>query len=43
MDNDLPVPDRARDIRRAVRVITVVFAGLAIYGGYVRYVVAKGH
>jgi hypothetical protein len=43
MDNDLPVPDRTRDIRWAVRVFTVVMAGLAIYGAYVRYVVAKGH
>jgi hypothetical protein len=43
MQNDLPVPDRARDIRWAVRIITVVFAALAIYGAYVRYVIAKGH
>jgi len=26
-----------------VRVMVVVFTGLAIYGGYVRYVIAKGH
>lgn len=25
------------------RHVTVILAGLAIYGGYVRYVVAKGH
>ncbi len=43
MDNQLPVPDRTRDIRRAIRVMTVILAGLTIYGGYVRYVVAKGH
>jgi len=43
MQNQLPVPDRTRDIRLAVRVMTVVLAALAVYGGYVRYVVAKGH
>jgi len=43
MDNNLPVPDRTRDIRWAVRIFMVVLAALAIYGGYVRYVVAKGH
>ena len=43
MDNNLPVPDRTRDIRWAVRIIMVVLAALAIYGGYVRYVIAKGH
>jgi hypothetical protein len=43
MQNNLPVPDRTRDIRVAVRVFTVVLAALAIYGAYVRYVVAKGH
>jgi hypothetical protein len=43
MNNNLPVPDRTRDIRSAVRVMTAVLTGLAIYGGYVRYVVAKGH
>jgi hypothetical protein len=43
MQNNLPVPDRTRDIRWAVQVMTAVFAALAIYGGYVRYVVAKGH
>ena len=43
MHNNLPVPDRTRDIRSAVRVLTVVLAALAIYGGFVRYVVAKGH
>ena len=40
MDNQLPVPDRTRDITWAVRIFTVVFAALA---AYVRYVVAKGH
>jgi hypothetical protein len=43
MDNDLPVPDRGLDIRSAVRAITVVLACLAVYGAYVRYVVARGH
>src|SRR6266704_1844854 len=43
MQNNLPVPDRTRDIRWAVQLMTVGFAALAIYGGYVRYVVAKGH
>jgi hypothetical protein len=43
MQNDLPAPNRTRDIRWAVRIITVVFAALAIYGAYVRYVIAKGH
>jgi hypothetical protein len=43
MDNDLPVPDRTRDIGWAVRVMALVLTGLAIYGGYVRYVLAKGH
>jgi hypothetical protein len=43
MDNNLPVPDRTRDIRWAVRIIMAVLTALAIYGGYVRYVIAKGH
>jgi hypothetical protein len=43
MQSDQPVPDRTRDIRRAVRTVTVTLAVLAIYGGYVRYVIAKGH
>jgi hypothetical protein len=43
MHNRLPAPDRTRNIRLAVQVVTVVLAGLAIYGGYVRYVIAKGH
>jgi hypothetical protein len=43
MDNHLPVPDRTRNIRWAVWVMTVVLTGLAVYGGYIRYVVAKGH
>jgi hypothetical protein len=42
MDSHLPVPDRTRNIRSAVQVVTVVLLGLAVYGGYVRYVVAKG-
>jgi hypothetical protein len=43
MQNDLPVPDRTRDITWAVRIVTAVLLALAAYGGYVRYVVAKGH
>jgi len=43
MQSDQPVPDRTRNIRWAVRIVLVVLTGLAIYGGYVRYVVAKGH
>jgi len=43
MYNDLPVPDRTRDIGWAVWVMALVLTGLAIYGGYVRYVLAKGH
>jgi hypothetical protein len=43
MQSDLPVPDRTRNIRRAVWIMTVVLAGLTIYGAYVRYVIAKGH
>ena len=43
MANQLPVPNRTFDIRLAVRIVTVVLAALAIYGAYVRYVIAKGH
>ena len=43
MQTEQPVPDRARDIRMAVRIVTVVLAALAIYGAYVRFVIAKGH
>jgi hypothetical protein len=43
MQNDLPVPDRTRSIRWAVWLMLVVFTGLAAYGGYVRFVIAKGH
>jgi len=43
MQNDLPVPDRTRDITWAVRIVTAVLIALAAYGAYVRYVVAKGH
>jgi hypothetical protein len=43
MQNDVPVPDRTRDIRWAVRIMMAVLTGLAIYGGYVRYVIGKGH
>jgi hypothetical protein len=43
MDNQLPVPDRTRDIKWAVWFFVVILTGLAIYGAYVRYVVAKGH
>lgn len=43
MQSDQPVPDRAVDIKLAVRIVTVVLTALAIYGAYVRYWVAKGH
>ena len=43
MSSDQPVPNRTRDISLAVQILTVLFAALAIYGAYVRYVVAKGH
>jgi hypothetical protein len=43
MESGQPVPDRTRNIRAAVWMLMVVLAGLAIYGAYVRYVVAKGH
>jgi hypothetical protein len=41
--SNLPVPDRTFNITWAVRIVTVVLTALAIYGAYVRYVVAKGH
>jgi hypothetical protein len=43
MDNQLPVPNRTRDIRWAVRFFTFILTALAIYGAYVRYVIGKGH
>ena len=43
MSSDQPVPNRTRDISLAVQILTVLFAALAIYGAYVRYVVEKGH
>jgi hypothetical protein len=43
MQNDLPVPDRERSLRWAVWFMIVVFTALAAYGGYVRFVIAKGH
>jgi hypothetical protein len=43
MDTGQPVPDRTRDIAWAVRIVLAVLTCLAIYGAYVRYVVAKGH
>jgi hypothetical protein len=43
MQSGQPVPDRTRDIRLAVRILLVILTALAIYGAYVRYVVAKGH
>lgn len=42
MQSEQPVPDRTRDIRWAVWFLLVVGTGLAIYGGYVRFVIAKG-
>jgi hypothetical protein len=43
MDKRLPVPDRTRNIRWAVWVLTVVLTGLATCGAIARYVIAKGH
>jgi hypothetical protein len=43
MQTDQPVPNRTFNIRWAVRIVTVILTALAIYGGYVRYVIAKGH
>jgi hypothetical protein len=43
MQNDLPARDRTHSITWAVRVMVVVSTGLAAYGGWVRYVIAKGH
>jgi len=43
MTSNQPVPDRTRNITLAVRVMMALFTALAIYGAYVRYVVAKGH
>jgi hypothetical protein len=41
MDNQLPVPDRTRDIRWAARFFVVVLTGLAFYGAFIRFVIAK--
>ena len=43
MQSDQPVPDRTFNIKWAVRIVVVVLTALAIYGAYIRYVVAKGH
>jgi hypothetical protein len=43
METGQPVPDRALDIRLAVRIVVTILIALAIYGAYIRYVVAKGH
>ncbi|MBV9853557.1 MAG: hypothetical protein JOY82_03390 [Streptosporangiaceae bacterium] len=43
MDSGQPVPDRTFNITWAVRIVTAVLTALAIYGAYVRYVIAKGH
>jgi hypothetical protein len=37
-----PVPDRSLDIRWAVRILLVILFALAVYGGWVRYIIAKG-
>jgi hypothetical protein len=42
MQSEQAVPDRTRDIRWAVWIMIVVGTSLASYGGYVRYVIAKG-
>jgi hypothetical protein len=41
MDSQLPVPDRTRDIRWAVRFFVVVLTALASYGAFIRFVIAK--
>jgi len=38
-----PVPDRARSIRWAVVLTALAFAAADAYGGYVKYVIARGH
>ncbi len=38
-----PVPDRTASITWAVWPVAVLLTALAVYGGYVRYVIAKGH
>jgi len=43
MQNDLPVPDREYRITWAVGIVMTVLAALTVYGGYVRYWIAKGH
>ncbi|HEY2575098.1 MAG TPA: hypothetical protein VGI74_02205, partial [Streptosporangiaceae bacterium] len=43
MQCDQPVPDRTFNITWAVRIVVVILTVLAIYGAYVRYVIAKGH
>ena len=43
MQSDQPVPNRTFNITWAVRIVVVVLTALAIYGAYIRYVVAKGH
>jgi hypothetical protein len=43
MQSQQPVPDRTRSITWAVWIFTVVSTGLAAYGAYVRFVIAKGH
>src|SRR5215467_1124362 len=43
IDNDMPVPDRTRNIKAAVWVFAVIFGALTVYGGFIRYWVAKGH
>lgn len=40
---DQPVPDRTFSITSAVRIVIAILTALAIYGAYVRYVIAKGH
>jgi hypothetical protein len=43
MEQDLPVRDRTGSITAAVWFAVIVLGSLAGYGGYIRYVVAKGH
>jgi hypothetical protein len=43
MQSDQPVPNRTFSIKSAIRIVLAILTALAIYGAYVRYVIAKGH
>ena len=42
-ETNAPVPDRARSIRWVVAATALAFAAIDAYGGYVKYVIARGH